>query len=523
MTRPVPELPRLIGDLPRVAAKRFGSRTAIVAAERSYSFDQLDELSNRFANALIASGVAPGDHVGLLLHNIAEYPIAYFGIAKAGAVSVHLSHRFTEGELNYVLSKVPLTALIVESAMASQIDWAMRHVTAPRIIKVAAGQGDDASFAGLLANATAAAPAVVVDEDGASVILFTSGTTGYPKGAVQPNYGRCLSAYVTMAELQLTDHDVLAVITPLYHAAGLYTWFQSGIAAGVCSILLPAWDPVEFMETAERLRITGVFAVPTQLAMLARHPEFDASRLATLRLVVFGGAPSDPKLIAEIAHAIPQARLVQNYGQTETGSLVCQGPEERRVAPAALGRPNPALEIEIFAEPGRPAAVGELGEIATRGKHVMLGYYGDEEATRTFFRAGDEWGWTGDLAVKDEKGMFTLVGRGSDTIISGAVNIYPSELERIARQHPGVADCAAFGLPDPIWGELPAIAIVEKPGMSVPEADLLALFERTIARFKRPRHIFRVDTLPYTAAQKLKRRELVQMFAAAADERGQID
>lgn len=517
------KLPRVIGKLPSVVARRLGTTTAIVAGNCVLSFDELDDLSNRFANALVGIGVAPGDHVGLLLHNIAEYPIAYYGIAKAGAVSVHIPLRFTEGELDYALRLIPLAALIVENSMTQQIGWATRHLSSSRIIKVAATTAAEPSFSDLIARAGADTPNLAVAEDSACAILFTSGTTGYPKGALQPNYGRCLSAQVMIADLKLTDEDILAVITPMYHAAGLFTWFQSGVAAGACSVLLQAWDPVEFMEVVHRHRITGVFAVPAQLAMLIRHPNFDASLLRTVRLVLFGGAPSDPKLIEELARALPNARLVQNYGQTETGPLISQGPEDRLVSPSALGRPNAALEVEVFAEPGRPAAIGELGEIATRGSHLMLGYYGDEQATRAFYRSGDDWGWTGDLAVRDENGMITLVGRACDTIISGAVNIYPSELERVARQHPSVADCAAFGLPDDIWGELPAIAVVQKPNMPIQETELLALFERMIARFKRPRHVFFVDSLPYSPAQKLQRHELRKKFGSKGSAAGPVD
>lgn len=514
MKQAMGEFPRVIGELPHVVARRHGAKTAIVSGDRVLSFIELDELSTRFANALATIGVSPGEHVGILLHNIAEYPIAYFGIAKAGAVSVHISHRFTEGEFDYALRRIPLTALILEDSMTQQTDWATRYLSPARIIKVGATTTSKSSFADLIARADVDAPNIPVAENSACAILFTSGTTGYPKGALQPHYGRCLSAQVTIADIKLTDEDILAVITPLYHAAGLFTWFQSGVAAGACAVLMPVWDPMELMEVVQRHRITGMFAVPAQLAMLLRHPNFDAAQLRTLRVVVFGGAPSDPKLIDELARALPNVRLIQNYGQTETGSLICQGPEDRLVSPSALGRPNARLEVEVFAEPGRPAANGETGEIATRGCHLMLGYYGDEQATAAFYRSGDDWGWTGDLAVRDENGMITLVGRACDTIISGAVNIYPGELERVAKEHPGVADCAAFGLPDEIWGELPAIAVVPKPGVPIREADLLALFERTIARFKRPRQVFFVESLPYTAAQKLQRRELRKKFGS---------
>ena len=515
MTHAAGALPRLIGDLPGAAARRLGSKAAVIAGDRTLGYNELEQLANRFANALAGVGVAPGERVGIFLRNIGEYPIAYFGIAKAGAVSVHLPLRFVEGEFDYALRRVPLAALVIEDSMTQQIAWAARHIPEARIIRVGARTGT--SFAGLIDRAGSDAPAIAIAEESAALILFTSGTTGYPKGALQPHYGRCLSAQVAIADFGLTENDVLAVASPLYHAAGLLTWFQAGVAAGACSVLLPTWDPVTFMEAVERDRITGAFAVPAQLAMLLRHPAFDPVRLRNLRIIVFGGAPCDPKQIAELARALPGTRLVQNYGMTEIGPLFSQGPEDRSVNPSALGRPNTTLETELLAEPGRPAAIGEPGEIVTRGPHLMLGYYGDEQATREFFRSGDGWGWTGDLAVRDANGMYTLVGRTRDTIISGAVNIYPSELERVAKQHPGVADCAAFGLPDDIWGELPAIAVVSRPDTPVREEDLLALFEGTTARFKRPRQVFLLDALPYTLAGKLQRGELRKRFGKKAD------
>jgi len=517
------EMPRVIGDLTRVAAQRFGARAAVVAGDSVLGFDELDALANRFANALHDMGVVPGDYVGILLRNIAEYPIAYFGIAKAGALSVHLPLRFAEGEFDYALGRIPLAALVLEDSMTQQIVWATRYLAPARVIQVATTNVAAPTFADLIACASAETPKISVAENSASAIIFTSGTTGYPKAALQPHYGRCLSAQVAIADFGLTEEDVLAVVTPLYHAAGLFTWYQSGVAAGACAVLMPGWDPVLLMEAVERQRITGVFAVPAQLAMLLRHPDFDASRLRSLRLVVYGGAPSDPSLIEEFARALPAARLVQNYGQSETGPLFSQGPEDRLLAPASLGRPNATLEVELFAEPGRAAANGEPGEIATRGRHVMLGYYGDEQATREFFRAGDGWGWTGDLGVRDENGMITLVGRARDTIIAGAEKIYPSEIERVARQHPGVADCAAFGLPDAVWGELPVIAVVPKRGVPMQEADLLAVFEGRIARFKRPRQVFFVDSLPYTQAQKLQRGELRKHFAQKVRAAGKLE
>ena len=500
----------LIGDILKNTAKRFGDRTAIISADLSLSYAQLDARAEQFAAGLQAAGIKPGDRLGILLRNLAEYPVAYFGAAKAGAVSVHLPLRLAPRELEYVLGKIPLAALVADATLGDLVATAQRFVPEGRIF-CAGGAPLPKTVAFERALSTGAWVPPVIDDHGPAAILFTSGTTGYPKGAIQPHHGRWVSAQAAVADFALTRDDVLAMASPMYHAAGLFTWYQAGVAAGASAVLLPGWDPADFIATVERYRITGAFAVPTQLAMLVRHPAFDAQRLRSLRVIAYGGAPSEPALIAEVERALPGTRLVQNYGQTETGPLFSMQPEDRALHPAALGRPNPLIEVRIVNE-GREAAVGEVGEIATRGAHLMLGYFDDPAPTREFFRDGDGWGWTGDLAVRDADGLITLVGRNRDTIISGAVNIYPSELERVAKMNPAIADCAAFGVPDAVWGELPALAVVRRPGATIDAAQVQALFEGEIGRHKRPRAVYFVDALPYTPVGKLLRGELKKRF-----------
>lgn len=511
-----------IGELLGASARRFGTRVALFDGDRAISYAEFDAQANRCANGLRALGIAPGDRVGVLAGNSAHYATLYFGVAKASAVSVHLPTRFAPAELDYALKKVPLAALCIDPAFDALIAVASRHLPARRIVLI-----DDAiasmrpTLGTLLLGQLDQAPPSNVDPDSASAILFTSGTTGFPKGAIQPHRGRWQSTLAALADFELQPDDVLALASPLYHAAGLYTWFQTGIHAGASIVVMRGWDPAAFIAAVERHRITGAFAVPTQLAMLLRDPAFDAQRLQSLRLIVFGGAPGDPALIAQLERALPNVRFVQNYGQTETGPLFSQQPQQRHAAPGSIGKPNSLLEVALFRAPGELAAPGEVGEIATRGAHVALGYYDDPVATRELFRSNDGWAWTGDLAVADAEGYLTLVGRSKDTIIAGGINIYPIELERIARRHPAVADCAAFGIADATWGELPALAVVTRPQVEVAAGDITALFEsgNEIGRHKRPRAVFFVDALPYTPAGKLLRGELRKRFADGLDDR----
>ena len=505
----------------RDAARRHGARPAIRAQDTLLTYAELDARASRFAQALRGLGVKPGERVGILCRNLAAYPVALFGIARTGGVAVHLSVRYAPGELDYVLGKVPLAAVVVDTGLGPLHELAKAKLPAGRLLTV--GGGGDMDVDTLLASATGdpADDDGAIDENGPSAILFTSGTTGFPKGALQPTHGRYVSAVAAQHDFRLTQRDVIAVASPLYHAATLYTWYHCAVLAGASAVLMPAWDPEAFMADTTRLGITGAFAVPTQLAMLVRAPGFDAKRLASLRIVVFGGAIADPDLIAQVSAALPHVRFVQNYGQTETGPLFSQQPEDRARNRAAIGRANPHIEIALLRPDGTPAPQGEVGEIATRGAHVATGYFEDAQASAEFLKFGHDWAATGDLAVMDAEGQVTLVGRTKDTIISGAINIYPSEVERVARAHPAVADCAAFGVKDAVWGELPALAVVAKPGMALDPAEILALYDGTqIGRHKRPRAVHVVDALPYTPVGKLLRGELRKRFPVLEAENG---
>ncbi len=508
----------------RDAARLHGARPAILAQDTllnpvAMNYAQLDARASRFARVLRGLGVKPGERVGILCRNLPAYPVALFGIARAGGIAVHLSVRYAPGELDYVLGKVPLAALVVDAGLGPLHELAKAKLPAGRLLTV--GGGGDRDVDALLASAPedTADDDGAIDENGPSAILFTSGTTGFPKGALQPTHGRYVSAVAAQHDFRLTERDVIAVASPLYHAATLYTWYHCAVLAGASAVLMPAWDPEGFMRDTERLGITGAFAVPTQLAMLVRAPGFDAKRLASLRIVVFGGAIADPDLIAQVSAALPHVRFVQNYGQTETGPLFSQQPEDRARNRAAIGRANPHIELALLRADGTPAPLGEVGEIATRGAHVATGYFEDGQASAEFFKFGDGWAATGDLAVMDAEGQVTLVGRTKDTIISGAINIYPSEVERVARAHPAVVDCAAFGVKDAVWGELPALAVVARPGMALDPADILALYDGTqIGRHKRPRAVHLVESLPYTPVGKLLRGELRKRFPALEPE-----
>ncbi len=512
-----------IGDILAVSARQYADRIAIVGYYQGLTFRTIDRLANKFANALGAFGIAHGGRVGILLANRWEYPVAYFGIARAGLASVHIPARFSQSEFEHVLAAIPLDALIIDDGMRDRFNWAAPFLPDSRII-IAGGRTGGAvrMLTTLCEEASDDPPGIAIDPDSVSAILFTGSATGNPRGVLHTHGGRILSSQIALSHFGLQAGDVIAVTTPLTDADGLYTWFQPSILAGASTVLLTDWDPEVFAAAVSTLHITGAFLRPGQLGALIRHPSFDAKRLSSLRLIVLAGATIDPSLIGAIESALPHARLVQSYGRAETGPLFVQEPEVRRAhagrspppnrARPNIGRPNGRVDAALFVSPGRRAAVGEIGEIATRGKHVSPGYVGDDAGTRELYRGGDEWAWTGDLALADEHGRWTLAGRREDTIVAGGSNVHPFELERIARQHPDVADCAAFGIADATWGELPVMALVVRPQSRVGTRDIEALFTGAqIGQFKRPRAVFIVETLPYSPDGVLRREELQKL------------
>jgi acyl-CoA synthetase (AMP-forming)/AMP-acid ligase II len=502
--------PATISDILTLSARRDPARAAVAWNGQCLDYAALDAAASRFANALGTLGLAPGARVAIQCSNRPEYAIAHFGIARAGLVSAHLSPRYTAEETRHALALAEAAVAVVETAQLATL-WSLRS-RLPRLGAIVSIGGGDKGFDDFIAGGSAEAPKIRVDPQSLATITFTGGTTGLPKGALHSHAARVHWGKVAIHDFKLDRDEIAMVAAPLYHAAGGFIWFQPTLMAGGTCVLMSHWNVAEFVAEVARRRGTGAFMVPAQLSMLLDDPAFDAARLASLRKIVYGAAPSPPELIARAERLLPGCELIQNFGQTETGPLITQTTADRRRKPDSLGRPSPHVEVAILDASGSPAAAGEAGEIAARGVHVMSGYLGDDAANREFFRFGNGWGLTGDIAVAGPDGLITMVDRAKDVIIAGGVNIYPAEIERILAQHPEVADCAAFGTPDARWGELPvAVAVLARGATASPE-ELAAFCAERMARHKRPRRIEIVEAVPRTAAGKILRKALKERF-----------
>ena len=490
-----------LGEILRLAALRTPRKTAAIAAERRLDFGEYDRLANRFANFLIAGGVQPGDRIASLLFNSLEYGVVHFGNARAGSVLVHIPPLYAAAEIAEIVERTRPRVLVVDSAVRDRLNADVLSVI-PTVIVTGVPALDGAlPFDEAIAAQPDTPPNRDIDPAAPVAMTFTGGTTGRPKGAVVSHTARFVSASSTAREHQITAQDVVGVVTPMFHAVGLMIWYQASILAGCTAVIFRKWDPAEFIAATERHGISSVFLVPVQVRDLLRSPAFDRDRLASLKNLGVGGAPTPPGLIEQCREALPHCGYTDHYGQSETGPLTILKPWDTESHPGTVGQPAAGVDLRIVDPDGNPVATGAVGELVARGPFLMEGYFEDDEETARYFSGG--WGWTGDLAKSDEDGYITLVGRSREIIISGGFNIHPSEVETALASHPAVEDCTVFGVPDERWGEAPVAYVVRSAEVT---ADaLIAHCTDQLARYKRPREIVFVDTIPRTPSGKVQK------------------
>jgi fatty-acyl-CoA synthase len=477
------------------------------------TYRQLDERAARCALAWRALGLAPGERVAILAHNRVEMLDAFFAAGKSGSILVPLGTRLTAHELAPILADSGARALVYDGAFADVVT-ALRATAATVERWVALDEplapGDE-RYAGLVAGAdpagferTRCAPEDVY------CLLYTSGTTGRPKGVMIPHRQIAWNGYNTACSWQLRADDVSPIFTPLYHAGGLMAFLGPIFTVGGTIVLHRGFDPAEIWRTVEDEGATVVLGVPTIWKLLAEAPEFAAADLTSLRCLYSGGAPL-PTWIAEI-YQHRGLVLKQGYGMTEVGVNCFAMSEEDSVARlGSIGKPIMHSEVRLAGDDGREVPVGEVGEMWFRGPHVSLGYWNRPEETAAAYLE-DGWFRSGDLARRDEDGFFYVAGRAKEMIISGGVNVYPAEIEAVLLGHPGVRDAAVVGIEHPTWGEAGVAFVVPlAPGSADAEALLGFLGER-LARFKLPKEIVYLGELPRTAYGKVVKGDLRKRY-----------
>jgi long-chain acyl-CoA synthetase len=466
------------------------------------SYADLDQASARVAGLLRSRGITPGDRIGLMLPNVPEFAAVYYGVLRAGGVVVPMNPLLKAREIAYYLSDSGARSIFVWHEAASEaVTGAERIDAAVEVVSITPG--------GLEAVLSGIAPSPQVAErtpQDTAVVLYTSGTTGQPKGAELTHANLTRNVEVSQADLlRLDATDVVFGGLPLFHSFGQTVTLNTAMAAGATLILLPRFDARAAVRLLAQHRATVFAGVPTMYAALLGLA--DAPDLPDLRVCVSGGAA----LPVEVLHRFEDrfgAMVLEGYGLSETSPVASFNKPGQERKPGSIGTPVTGVEIRVVDAAGAEVSVGEVGEIAIRGHNVMKGYWHKPEATDEVL-SPDGWFRTGDMGRMDGDGYFYVVDRKKDLVIRGGFNIYPRDIEEELYEHPDVAEVAVIGIPHPELGEEVGAAVALRPGATVTEIELRDFVKGQVAPYKYPRVVWFVDALPKGPTGKILKREIV--------------
>jgi long-chain acyl-CoA synthetase len=482
------------------AARRHPERPALRLEGTVITYAEFDEATARVAGLLRERGLGPGDRVGIMLPNVPEFAVAYYGVLRAGGVVVPMNLLLKRREVAFYLGDSQAKLIFAWHAMAEEaLDGAEQAGAACIVV-------EPSEFARLVASAE---PADEIAERAAgdtAVILYTSGTTGKPKGAQLTHANLSVNADVSRLLFSLAPEDVVLGALPLFHAFGQTCGLNAAVAAGASLTLIPRFDAGRALEVIEQHHVTVFEGVPTMYGALLHHPERDRFDVSTLRVCVSGGAALAVELLREF-ESVFQCVILEGYGLSETSPVACFNHPERERKPGSIGTPIEGVEMKLVDVQRRDSAPGEVGEIAIRGHNVMKGYWNRPEATA---EAIDPAGWfySGDMARVDADGCYFIVDRKKELIIRGGYNVYPREIEEVLYEHPAVREAAVVGIPHADLGEEVAAAVALRPGMHVTESEICEFVKSNVAAYKYPRQVWFVDELPKGPTGKVLKREI---------------
>jgi fatty-acyl-CoA synthase len=482
-----------------------------------YTYAELNERANRAGNFLRQEyGVQKGDRVSILAHNHVAYVDLLFGLGKLGAILAPLNWRLTSRELTYIVNDCKPKVLIVGPEFVPVFNDMKSAIQVEHVISLEeAGIPGAGRYEELVDQASSSEPVrpEVSDEDG-YCILYTSGTTGQPKGAVLPHRQILWNAINTVISWGLSEKDVSPVLTPMFHSGGLFVFLVPLFYAGGRIIMARAFDPDVSLQTIMEEKCTVILGVPTLFQAWMNSPCFAEAEFSHVHFFISGGAPCPPSLI-EAWSKQKNVVVRQGYGLTEVGvNCFSMTDEDALHKTGSVGKPILHSEMRLVDTDGNDVPAGRTGELIIKGPHVCIGYWNNPTATAESLRDG--WFHTGDMARMDEEGYFYIMGRFKDMIISGGENVYAAEVEAIFREHESVQDAALIGQPDEKWGEVGLLIVVLKPNRPASAEELLKFCQGRLARYKIPKQIEFVEALPYSPYGKVMKAELRKMFVESS-------
>ncbi len=481
--------------------RAHAGRVAVRVDNAAMTYRALDEASARVAALLHEHGFKPGDRVGIMMPNVAEVPVVYYGVLRASGIVVPMNPLLKVREVAYYLADSGAGLIFAWQAFADQARGGAEHAEAEAIVV------DGVSFPELLASVDPDYGVADVRDEDTAVILYTSGTTGQPKGAELTHGNLRSNTEVARADIVRSGpDDVIFGGLPLFHVFGQTVALNVAVASGACLTLLPRFDAGHALRIIAGHGVTVFEGVPTMYVALMHQPERADHDTSALRMCLSGGAALPVEVLRGFEEAFGVA-VLEGYGLSETSPVASFNHPDRERKPGSIGTPIRDVQMRLVDAGDGDVAQGEVGEIVIRGPNVMKGYWHRPDATAEAIRDG--WFHTGDLARTDEDGYFYIVDRKKDLIIRGGYNVYPREIEEVLYEHPAVAEAAVIGLPHPALGEEVGAAVALKPGAVITAEELRDYVKAQVAAYKYPRHVWIVDALPKGPTGKIQKRDIV--------------
>jgi long-chain acyl-CoA synthetase len=479
------------------AAGQYPDRPAVRLDDDVIAYAELDDLTARVAGWLHGRGVEPGDRIGLMLPNVPAFVVLYYGVLRAGATVVPMNPLLKAREVRHYLSDSGAKIVFAWHTAAGEAAEGAAEVGAETVTVTADTLDEIASWPPRTEFAAR-------EDDDTAVILYTSGTTGTPKGAQLTHANLRANAAISASSLfSVTQDDVIMGCLPLFHAFGQTCALNVAVLAGAGLTLISRFDPVSALNVIERDGVSVFMGVPT-MYMSMLQAGAGVADTSTLRLCVSGGAALPVEVLTGFGGEF-KARILEGYGLSET-SPVASFNRENSAKAGSIGFPIDGVEMRVVDAAGREVPIGESGEILIRGHNVMRGYWNKPEETAGVFT--DDWFHSGDVGRQDEDGFFYIVDRKKDMIIRGGFNVYPREIEEVLYEHPAVLEAAVIGVPHPTHGEEVAAAVVLKPGTDAEVDELRAYVKARVAPYKYPRHLWLLEALPKGPTGKILKREI---------------
>ncbi len=490
-----------VGQVLEGTTRQHGSKTALIAKEGEMSFAALNESTTRIAAHMQNEGVKQGDRVGLLLPNSLAFAISYYATQRMGAVTTILDARFKGKELEGVLRDSDLSLLITHASLMPEVAKSLQGMKLP--LWVVDGEGDNSFQKRLFSPPSAEFVAPRLEPDQDAVILYTSGTTGEPKGVVLTHINLAQFPLHTTEVWVTTADSVWGCILPMSHISGPI-YCNEIIDKGSTMVIFDQINPITILEGLAKYKVTFIHGVPPIFGLLLGVRNLKDYDTSNLRVAAMMGMTVPLSLMQAFKAALPHIKVIQGYGLTETSPLITATPlRDADAKLASIGRAVPGIEVKIVDEKGQQR---EEGEIITRGPHLMKGYFRRPEATAERIRNG--WLHTGDVARREADGYYYHLGRKDDMIITGGMNVYPAEVENLLSTHPKVLEAVVFPIPDPDRGKAIAAAVVPRPETEVMDRELLTFLRSNLASFKVPQRVVIRESLPRTSTGKVKREDL---------------